>query len=76
MHGKDPGLDTKDVVSRRFSRPGVISDMEDWSASIANKSSGMKYAMPLVHPKEKEMYAAGEALFYRRSAVMDFSCAT
>lgn len=73
---KIQGLDTADVIKRRFSRPGVISDMEDLVAYIANKSSGMKFAMPMEHPKEKEMYAAGEALFYRRSAIMDFSCAT
>ncbi len=70
------GLDTKDVISRRFSRPGVSSDMEDLVAYIANKSSGMKFAMVLDHPKEKEMFAVGEAIFFRRSAVMDFSCAT
>ena len=73
---KGQGLDTKDVLRRRFSGPGVISDMEDLVAYIANKSSGMKFAMSLTHPQEQEMYAVGEAMFYRRSAVMDFSCAT
>jgi L-cysteine S-thiosulfotransferase len=70
------GLDTKDVLKRRFSGPGVVSDMEDLVAFVANKSSGMTFAMPLAHAKEQEMYAIGEAMFYRRSAVMDFSCAT
>ncbi len=70
------GLDTKDAIKRRFSGPGVVSDMEDLVAYIANKSSGLKFAMPLAHPKEQEMYAVGEAIFFRRSAVMDFSCAT
>lgn len=70
------GLDTKDVIRRRFSGPGVVSDMEDLVAYVANKSSGMKFAMPISHPKEQEVYAVGEALFYRRSAIMDFSCAT
>jgi L-cysteine S-thiosulfotransferase len=70
------GLDTADVRKRRFSGPGVVSDMEDLVAFVANKSSGMKFAMPLAHAKEQEMYAIGEAMFYRRSAVMDFSCAT
>jgi L-cysteine S-thiosulfotransferase len=73
---KIQGLDTKDVIRRRFSGPGVQSDMEDLVGYIANKSSGMKIAQPLTHAKEKEMYAVGEALFFRRSAVMDFSCAT
>jgi L-cysteine S-thiosulfotransferase len=69
-------LDTKDVITRRFSGPGRQSDMEDLVAFIANKSNGLKFTMNLEHPKEKEMYAVGEAMFYRRSAIMDFSCAT
>lgn len=73
---KVQGLDTADVVKRRFSKPGVQSDLEDLVAYIANKSSGMKYQAQLSHPKEKEMFAAGEAMFYRRSGVMDFSCGT
>ena len=70
------GLDTKDVIKRRFSGPGVVSDMEDLVAFIANKSNGMKFAASIAHPKEQEMFAVGEAMFYRRSAIMDFSCAT
>jgi sulfur-oxidizing protein SoxA len=70
------GLDTKDVVARRFSGPGRASDMEDLVAYIANKSNGMKINIPLSHSKEQEMAAVGEALFYRRGGVNDFSCAT
>lgn len=70
------GLDTKDVVARRFSGPGRASDMEDLVAYIANKSNGMKIDVQLSHPKEKEMAAVGEALFFRRGGVMDFACAT
>jgi L-cysteine S-thiosulfotransferase len=70
------GLDTKDVIKRHFSGPGVVSDMEDLVAYVAQKSSGAKFAVTLTHPKEQEVYAVGEAMFYRRSAVMDFSCAT
>ncbi len=69
-------LDTADIVRRRFGGPGRTSDMEDLVAFIANKSSGMKFEAPLAHAKEKEAYAIGEALFYRRSDIMDFSCAT
>ena len=70
------GLDTKDVLKRRFSGPGAISDMEDLVAFVANKSNGLKFQVKIEHPKEQEVYAAGEALFFRRSAIMDFSCAT
>ena len=70
------GLDVKDVVTRRFSGPGRQSDMEDLVAFIANKSSGLKLAVKVEHPKEQEMYAVGEAMFYRRGGQWDFSCAT
>jgi len=73
---KIQGADLKEIVSRRFSGPGKISDMEDLVAYIANKSSGMTYAAQVSHPKEQQMYAVGEALFFRRSAVEDFSCGT
>jgi sulfur-oxidizing protein SoxA len=69
-------LDTADVVKRRFSSPGVNSDMEDLVAFIANKSSGMKFAPQVSHPKEKEAFDVGEALFYARASVMDFACQT
>jgi sulfur-oxidizing protein SoxA len=70
------GLDTKDIVARRFSGPGKPSDMEDLVAFIANKSNGMKIDIALSHPKEKEAAAVGEEMFYRRGGVNDFSCAT
>ncbi len=69
-------LDTADVRMRRFSAPGRESDMESLTAYVAEKSNGMRFAAPMAHPKEKAAYAMGEALFFRRSSVMDFSCRT
>ena len=69
-------LDTKDVLSRRFGGPGRTSDMEDLVAFIANKSNGMKIEPQLTHAKEQEMLGVGEAMFFRRSSISDFSCAT
>jgi sulfur-oxidizing protein SoxA len=73
---KVQGLDTKDVLVRRFSGPGRASDLEDLTAFIANKSNGARIEPQLKHPKEQEMAAVGEELFYRRGGVMDFACAT
>jgi L-cysteine S-thiosulfotransferase len=73
---KVQGLDTADVIKRRFSGPGVQSDMEDLVGFIANKSSGMKIEAQTKHPKEQELAAIGEAMFFRRSSISDFSCAT
>jgi len=70
------GLDTADIVKRKFGNPSRTSDMQDLVGFIANKSSGMKITMPLAHAKEKEAYAVGEAMFFRRGGTWDFSCAT
>lgn len=71
-------LDTQVVVKRKFSpsNRAANSDMEDLVAYIANKSNGMKFSFPLKHPKEQEAFAIGEALFYKRSSISDFSCET
>lgn len=73
---KIQGLDTADVIRRRFSGPGRASDMEDLVAFIANKSNGMRIQPQISHPRERELTAIGEAMFYRRAGAMDFSCAT
>ena len=70
------GLDTADVIKRKFGGPGRTSDMEDLVAFVANKSSGMKLSVSTSHPKEQEMLAVGEAMFFRRGGQWDFSCAT
>ncbi len=70
------GLNTSDVIDRRFGGPGRTSDMEDLVAFIANKSTGSKISVDIEHPKEMELYAVGEAMFYRRGGQWDFSCAT
>jgi L-cysteine S-thiosulfotransferase len=70
------GFDASELVKRPFSTTGRTSEMEDLVAFIANKSNGMKIQPQTAHPKEREALAAGEAIFFRRSAIMDFSCAT
>lgn len=69
-------LDTADIVKRKFAGPGRTSDMEDLVAYIANKSNGFKIEPQISHPKEKEMLALGEAMFFYRAGISDFSCAT
>jgi sulfur-oxidizing protein SoxA len=75
---KIQGLDTADIVKRKFSPSNRASnsDMEDLVAFVSNKSNGMKLSQPLEHPKKKEAFLVGPELFYLRSATHDFSCAT
>jgi sulfur-oxidizing protein SoxA len=53
-----------------------VKDIGAIATFLANKSSGMKVASKVEHPKEKEAVALGEALFFRRQGPFDFSCAT
>ena len=50
------------------------SDIEALSLYITSRSNGMKMNVTLDHPKTREMYKAGENLFYRRSGQTDFGC--
>lgn len=75
---REQGMDTKALRAKPFS-PNIAAnqtEIEGLVAFVANKSTGMKLNAPLAHAKEKEAYAIGEQLFYRRSSVMDFSCQT
>lgn len=71
-------FDTTNLRRRPFSPSGgtPATDIEALVAFVSNKSNGHKLDAPLAHEKERYAYALGEALFYRRSSVMDFSCAT
>jgi L-cysteine S-thiosulfotransferase len=52
------------------------SDLTSLVTYVAGKSKGAKIDVRAAHPKEAEMAAVGEALFFRRSGPLDFSCAT
>jgi len=57
-----------------WTRPN--SDIEALVTFIATKSRGMPIAVMARHPREADMAAIGEALFFRRAGPLDFSCAT
>src|SRR5688572_16196430 len=50
--------------------------MEYLSAYIASQSRGVKLAAGHSHPKEKEAYELGKALFFHRAGAWDMSCAS
>ncbi len=55
---------------------GSKSDIMKLQSYIGSKSSGYAWNPPMNHPLEKAMRDAGEVMFYRRSATMDFNCAS
>ena len=69
------GFKREDIVKRAISAPASGgSDVEALAIYITSRSNGMKMNVRLAHPKEREMYKAGEYLFYRRSGQTDFAC--
>jgi L-cysteine S-thiosulfotransferase len=69
------GFNRDDVIRRAISPAGSKgSDIEALALYITSRSNGMKISVALDHPKEQEMYKAGEYLFFRRSGQTDFSC--
>jgi sulfur-oxidizing protein SoxA len=72
------GIDTAPLRKKPFASSGgnPATEIEALVAYVANKSNGHKYAAKMEHPKERAMVALGEALFYRRSSLNDFSCQT
>jgi sulfur-oxidizing protein SoxA len=71
------GFAHADLVKKPYSKSNQAgTDLEALATYVANKSNGMKFAAPTTHPKEKEILAVGEALFFRRQGPMDFACAT
>jgi sulfur-oxidizing protein SoxA len=70
------GHDTSQLATRPFGPVGQASEMEDLVAFVANQSSGATMQPSATHPKEQEAIKIGETLFFRRSGVMDFACAS
>jgi sulfur-oxidizing protein SoxA len=69
------GFRREDLMQRAISPAGSNgSDVEALALYITSRSNGMKMDVALDHPKVREMYKAGEYLFYRRSGQTDFAC--
>jgi len=70
------GIPFADSAKAAYSKRGKKSEMEQLTVFVASKSEGMPLAAPVEHEKEKEALAIGEALFYRRASMLDYSCST
>ncbi|MGF1650450.1 MAG: sulfur oxidation c-type cytochrome SoxA [Hyphomicrobiaceae bacterium] len=70
------GIPFEESAKNAYSRRGSKSAMEQLISFVAAKSHEMPIEPPLSHEKEKEAVAIGEALFYRRGAMLDYACST
>lgn len=69
------GFDRAEIARTAISPAGSNgSDMEAIALYVTSRSNGMRMDVALAHPREREMYKAGEYLFFRRSGQTDFAC--
>jgi len=70
------GRSREDALKRPFGNADKPSEMEYLSAYVAGQSRGYKMSPGMSHPQEQESYALGKKLFYVRTGLWDFSCAS
>jgi len=70
------GRSRKEALKRPFGNANNPSEMEYLTAYVAGQSRGYKMAPGMSHPKEKRAYELGEKLFFARTGLYDFSCAS
>jgi len=72
LQGRTP----QDATRRLFGNDDRASEMELLSAYVAGQSRGARLAPGATHPKERQAYELGQALFFQRAGAWDFSCAS
>lgn len=72
LQGFTPGEAKKDP----FGGPGKKVAMDALVAFVTSQSRGMPMKVAGNHPKEREAYDIGRAIFFHRSGPYDFACAT
>lgn len=70
------GLTKEQASKTPFGSAGNPSDIEALVSYITAESKGLKMAVSVGHPKEKEAYEVGKKVFFYRAGSHDFACAT
>jgi len=70
------GYKLEDLSKKPFSSATKTPDPVSLTTYVAAQSTGMKFAPSQSHPKEKEAYETGKAIFFYRAGAYDFSCAS
>ena len=70
------GYSYEDAKKNPFGSPERKSDIEALVAYVTTAARGTKMNVPRDHPKEKEAYEIGKAIFFHRGGPHDFGCVT
>jgi sulfur-oxidizing protein SoxA len=70
------GRSREEATKRLFGNANQPSEMEYLSAYVAAQSRGMPLAPGQSHPKEQAAYELGKKVYFVRTGLWDFSCAS
>jgi len=70
------GMPEAEIIARPFSSETKESDISSLATYVVGQSKGVKMAVSVKHPKEKEAYEIGRRLFSYRAGPYDFACST
>jgi sulfur-oxidizing protein SoxA len=70
------GIAEEEIAAKPFSTEQKKSDISELATYVAGQSKGIKMAVSVKHPKEKEAYEIGKRIFSYRAGPYDFACAT
>ena len=70
------GRSREDATARVFGTADRPSELEVLSAYIAGQSRGIRMEAGMSHPREKQSYELGRALYFHRVGAWDFDCAS
>jgi sulfur-oxidizing protein SoxA len=70
------GRSLEEATKRLFGNADKPSEMEYLAAYVAGQSRGHKLEPGWGHPKEKASYELGKNLYFTRTGLWDFSCAS
>jgi sulfur-oxidizing protein SoxA len=70
------GIPEEEIAAKPFNSEQKKSDISTLATYVVGQSKGVKMAVSIKHPKEKEAYEIGKRIFYYRAGPYDFACST
>jgi sulfur-oxidizing protein SoxA len=70
------GIPEEQITAKPFASDTKPSDISSLASYVVGQSKGMKMAVSVKHPMEKEAYEIGKRIFNYRAGPYDFACST
>ncbi len=70
------GLAEEGITAQPFNTRTKAPDISSLASYVVGQSRGIKMAVSVLHPKEKEAYEVGKRMFSYRAGAYDFACST